>query len=316
MGAMNYPINLIQRAGSTSGVLTLSNGPQIPVEQIQRLLDAVCADMSIQTRINDAYEKTGAEKLVWKDSFANGKGGDTVDQKRVLDLAAHRIAAIAATAPEVAAELGAPLTDSLTFFRQVEVDVVPMLLQALSLATKNSDIGSNYQTAYRMVDYYERRGDSAAPRCGEHRDYGTLTIIFQDGAGGLEAKVAGEWQPLPPASTVLIFGWCSQVRSNARIQAALHRVVDSAHVGATVPRRTAAVLFVAPDADASVAPVVLPGEEVKYRNLKRAGDLKGIMARKWEMREGTLADHKVAAELEEQRLYKTQDAIVEHMVGM
>ena len=87
----------------------------------RRLLDAVCADMSIQTRINDAYEKTGAEKLVWKDSFANGKGGDTVDQKRVLDLAAHRIAAIAATAPEVAAELGAPLTDSLAFFRQVAV---------------------------------------------------------------------------------------------------------------------------------------------------------------------------------------------------
>ena len=76
-----------------------------------------------------------------------------------------------------------------------------------------------------------------------------------------------------------------------QVRAALHRVVDARASGAVVPRRTAAVLFVAPAPHASIAPAVRPGEEVHYHTLSRADDLKGIMARKWEMREGIHAHH-------------------------
>lgn len=298
------------------GVATLTNAPKVPLTQIRELMDHINQSKSIQQRMNEAYARTGAEKFVWKDSHAKNTS-ITVDQKRVLDLAAHRIAAIESAAPELADELGTPYQDSLAFFHGIEQDIVPPLMKALRAAAQNDDIGSHgrWQTAYRMIDYYERPSQSAAPRCGEHRDYGTMTLIFQDGTGGLEVEIDGKWQAMPPSAVVLLFGWCTQVRSNDRIKAALHRVVDSAQDGDTTPRRTAAVLFVAPDADASVIPAVLNGEEAKYRNLKRAGDLKGIMARKWEFREGTLAAHKMAAELEEQRQFKTQDDIVQHVFG-
>ena len=70
----------------------------------------------------------------------------------------------------------------------------------------------------------------------------------------------------------------------------------------------------APAPSACITPAVQPGETALFNNLNRADDLKGIMARKWEMREGTIPDEHVEAELEEQKRFKTQDAIVAHVV--
>jgi len=306
----------LRRACKGTGVVLLGGIPDAPLDKIRELLDAVAARPDIQDRVNEAYQATGAKKLVWKDSFATGRGGDSVDQKRVLDLAAHRIAAIEKV--QRGREIDEPLTESLEFFHQVEQAVVPKLLEALGTTGQVPLISEEHDwlTAYRMVDYYARPSDSRPPRCGEHRDFGTLTLIFQDGMGGLEVQVGDKWVPVPPKDTVLLFGWCSKVRSNDRIPAALHRVVDSpvADKNSVVPRRTTAILFVAPGADASVAPVVLPGESTHYGGLKKAGDLKGIMARKWEFREGTIDESQIAAEVEERRRFKTQDDIVAHVL--
>ena len=195
-------------------------------------------------------------------------------------------------------------------------------------------------SAYRMVDYYARGGEwvgeeeeGVPPRCGEHRDYGTMTLIFQDETGGLEVFVEGEegeegeWVPVPGGETVLLFGWCTKVRSNDRMNAALHRVVNpkgrergqeevKEEKEEEVPRRMAAILFIAPLPEARVVPVVEKGEGgERYEGLEKAGDLKGIMARKWEMREGTIEKRKVLKELDEQKLFKTQDDIVRHVFG-
>ena len=46
----------------------------------------------------------------------------------------------------------------------------------------------------------------------------------------LDEESGGAWRPVsvPPAgSAVLLFGWCANVRSNDRVPAALHRVVDA-----------------------------------------------------------------------------------------
>ena len=309
----------LKRAGETSGILTLSNLPPnctCPLDSVRDLLDAVRADPSVQTRVNDAYAKTGSHKLVWKDSFAHGKGGNNVDQKRVIDLAAHRMDAIKTDCPSVVEELGEPLANSLGFFQSVETELVPRIMTALGTASGNACIAEeakDFLTAYRMVDYYARPSQSAPPRCGEHRDFGTLTLIFQDGVGGLEVQLDGVWNPLPPSAVVLLFGWCTHIRSNARIKAAMHRVKDPVCNDTIVPRRTAAILFVAPNMSASVAPTVLLNEEAQFVDFKTAGDLKPIMQDKWEMREGTIPEDKIKAELEEQRLFKTQDDIVKHV---
>jgi isopenicillin N synthase-like dioxygenase len=45
-------------------------------------------------------------------------------------------------------------------------------------------------------------------RAGEHSDYGTITLLFQDDIGGLEVlKKSGEWfpaRPIPDTGTLLI----------------------------------------------------------------------------------------------------------------
>eukprot|EP00935_MAST-01C_sp_MAST-1C-sp1_P000229 g229.t1 len=304
-------------AACKTGVLSISGMEAFPMADARVLMDCLAGASALQEKLNSAYQATGAAKLVWKDSFASGKGGDSVDQKKVLDLAPHRLEAISKACPEALDALGAEFHQLLGFYQRIEESIVPKLLQALSTAvgaqmTKLAD----YSSAYRTLDYYEREADAKAPRCGEHRDYGILTLIFQDDVGGLEVKINGSWTPVPPGEAVLLFGWCTQIRSNGRLPAAMHRVSDPrSGKGKTIPRRTAGVLFVAPNPSASIAPVVGPGEVAKYR-YTRADELKGIMARKWEMREGTIAAEKVPAELKEQEAFKTQDDIVQRHIGI
>ena len=58
-----------------------------------------------------------------------------------------------------------------------------------------------------------------------------------------------------------------------------------------VPRRTSAVLFCAPKlSDTPLEPVVREGEARVYISGIKAGQLRGMMARKWQKREGTLSE--------------------------
>jgi isopenicillin N synthase-like dioxygenase len=59
----------------------------------------------------------------------------------------------------------------------------------------------------RLVDYFPCATPSG-PRCGEHRDYGTYTIVFQDStAGGLEFETEdGKWIKVP-ASVEAVVSW-------------------------------------------------------------------------------------------------------------
>lgn len=74
----------------------------------------------------------------------------------------------------------------------------------------------------------------------------------------------GAWRPVdvPAGSAVLLFGWCANVRSNDRVPAALHRVVDAAPKAAAggVPQRQSAVFFLAPAPETALEPVIMPGE--------------------------------------------------------
>ena len=189
---------------------------------------------------------------------------------------------------------------------------------------------------YRLVDYYPRPVASPAPRCGEHRDFGLMTLIFQDDAGGLEVFVNGAWQPVhtsgaysKPNSAVCVFGWCARIRSNDRIAAVLHRVRDSearleaADVKGVVPRRNSAVLFVAPARGALLTPPDDDeGQQAEeegngYCDGILADDVYNEIARRWKKREGTLPElstsPRAAVEppLAEEKPITTQDDIIE-----
>lgn len=135
---------------------------------------------------------------------------------------------------------------------------------------------------------------------------------------------------------IMVFGWCTQIRSNGRIPACLHRVTDDDdgdvdeddltsdnkgqdETNVIVPRRIAAVLFCAPKRpETPLEPVILDGEERVYISGVKAGQLRGKMARKWQKREGTIRDTDRILEEEEilaTKMY-TQDDVIQKTIAV
>ena len=301
--------------GAQDGVLLLTDLPAAPLAEVRSVFDSfsTAEGQDVAQRLNRAYPKN----LVYKDSYASGNGGPNVDMKRVLDLSPERIECIERVDPNVVslARTG-PLGKTMMFWDSLRNQIVPTLLAAVAGAVGSDDVVTDASLNYRMVDYYPRPASSVAPRCGEHRDFGSFTLIFP-GSPGLEIFTGGEWRQIdavPEGNAILMFGWCTQIRSNGRLPAALHRVGDCAPGDdGTIPRRTSAVLFVAPKStETALEPVVRKGEEARYISGIKVGMLRGKMARKWRNREGTLsAEDKI---LEEEEILatnmKTQDDVV------
>jgi isopenicillin N synthase-like dioxygenase len=72
---------------------------------------------------------------------------------------------------------------------------------ALSLGLEESYFARQYTreplTLFRIFNYPPPR-DPASWGVGEHTDYGLLTILLQDDAGGLEVKSRSQWIAAPP----------------------------------------------------------------------------------------------------------------------
>lgn len=262
--------------------------PKAPIAEIREALTNLSNRPDLSERLNKAYPKN----LVHKDSFGVGKGGPNVDMKRVLDLSPERLEAIRTNDPELAVLEEGSLGASLAYWENLRTTVAPKIVRALADAIGSEDVALDASFNYRMVDYYERNQNDTdavmAPRCGEHRDFGSFTLVFPSHAG-FQVSVDGEWEDLPPVeegTAILLFGWCTQIRSNGRIPACLHRVVDADRVS----QRTSAVLFCAPKKEETpLEPSVREGEERVYVSGIRAGQLRGRMRRKWQKREGTLS---------------------------
>lgn len=298
---------------ANEGVLLLTDLPKAPISEIQTAFDGLATRPDLSARLNMAYSKN----LVYKDSFAIGKGGPNVDMKRVLDLSPERLEAIRANDPDLAVLEQGSLAASLAYWEHLRTEFAPKIVRAVADAVGSEDVVNDAAFNYRMVDYYERNQDSDsidAPRCGEHRDFGSFTLIFPNHPG-FQVSIDGEWMDLPcieEGTAILLFGWCTQIRSNGRIPALLHRVIDADNV----PRRTSAVLFCAPKLeDTPLEPEIRVGEERVYVSGIKAGQLRGKMARKWQKREGTLSREGMI--LEEKEILATdmltQDDVVKTM---
>jgi isopenicillin N synthase-like dioxygenase len=149
---------------------------------------------------------------------------------------------------------------------------------------------------------------TAPTGCGARTDYGTFSIIFQNGTPGLEledADAPGIWIPVPGDVIVILTGWCALVLSGGRIRPARHRVRRTPGVG-----RLSAVLFIAPDLDAKLKP--LGGMNSTPFSKIMSGKVnvewfKDTMAKRWRYCEGN-------ERLDANGIRATQDSEIERLV--
>lgn len=235
-----------QLADAEEGICIIQDiGLEAPTLSIKNIFRKIHGDPELSQRLNDVYPTRGIFKDGSKKSLQN------VDQKVAFDLSPSRLGAILKNDLDLVNDLGDDFRQILTFYGSVQEKIIPRLIGLTEKAINDGremNIHQQMNYNYRLVDYYPVQSNTS--RCGEHRDYGTFTLIFQDGSvGGLEVFGNGAWVPLPPnADMIFLWGWSAAILSNGRIQAPLHRVVSTQKdKGDTLAsRRNSAIFFVAP----------------------------------------------------------------------
>jgi isopenicillin N synthase-like dioxygenase len=116
---------------------------------------------------------------------------------------------------------------------------------------------SRAEPSVRMLHYPPLHAPPAPGqlRAGAHTDFGGLSLLFQDDAGGLEIQAAdGTWIPAPalPDTAIVNTGDLIERWSNGLFRSSPHRVVNPE--GAAASRdRYSVVLFHSPNRDAEIA---------------------------------------------------------------
>ena len=272
----------IRLLGPNSSVASVDLGIQAPFTAIRALFDYLYTHQHDAAALNATYPLRGILKTSAMHKTAS-------DQKFTIDLSPKRNTLIPAPLQRLLADHG--LNEVLEFFSTASNDV-PHVLDSLCVLA-DVDLAKAHQgwtMNFRLCDYHP---DTAAPQsdngCGSHTDYGTFTIIFQDGTSGLEledANAPGTWVPVPGDATVILTGWCAVILSGGRISAARHRVRRVPGV-----RRLSAVLFVAPDLEVPLKPLegALPVKQ--FSDMVQKGEMdvntfKQVMGKRWRYREG------------------------------
>ncbi len=131
---------------------------------------------------------------------------------------------------------------------------------ALSLQLEESYFAERYThdplTLFRIFNY-PPPPDPALWGVGEHTDYGLLTVLLQDDAGGLEVRSRSRWVAAPPVpgSLVCNIGDMLDRMTRGVYRSTPHRVRNP------VPRpRLSFPFFFDPNFFAQVRPIDLPGE--------------------------------------------------------
>ncbi|KAB7494551.1 putative 2-oxoglutarate-dependent dioxygenase [Armadillidium nasatum] len=103
-------------------------------------------------------------------------------------------------------------------------------------------------------------------RCGEHTDYGTVTLLFQDNIGGLEVKNRNnEWvqaHPVPGAILVNV-GDMLQTLTSGRLVATPHRVLIPEEERLKRCSRKSVAFFVNPNKKVVLKPFGAPEDDKK-----------------------------------------------------
>lgn len=101
---------------------------------------------------------------------------------------------------------------------------------------------TRHRSCLRALNYphQDKTPEAGQIRAGAHTDYGSLTILAQDDAGGLQVRNAtGEWQDIEPTpgAYVINLGDLMARWTNDRWVSTLHRVVNPQDIAGITARR-------------------------------------------------------------------------------
>lgn len=289
---------LTSHVAGMDDLVLLDSTVTAPFNSIRQLFDHLRAHPEIADALNATYPSRGVFKTA---AFKNGQS----DQKLTIDISPNRLARVPADLHSSLASHG--FTEVTKFFSELTAKHLDHLLSMLgsAIGTDLFPLHRSRNINFRLCDYTP---DTAAPQsengCGAHRDYGTFSIIFQDGTAGLEIEDAsrpGEWLPVPADKVVMLCGWSAFIVSGGELRAVRHRVRRQPGV-----RRLSAVLFVAPDLDVTLQPITSGKTTVRFspdvlQGKVNVGWFKEFMGKRWRWREGNaqLEDGEVVSQDED-----------------
>jgi isopenicillin N synthase-like dioxygenase len=130
----------------------------------------------------------------------------------------------------------------------------------------NSSVRLNHYPVGDPVPADERDGlrELGDTALGYHTDPGVLTLLLQDGTGGLQAQAAdGAWVDIVPTPGTIVVNLADamQVWSNDRYRAAIHRVIPM-----TSSDRLSIPYFLNPQRDAVIEPIAALASTPRYRS--------------------------------------------------
>jgi isopenicillin N synthase-like dioxygenase len=171
-----------------------------------------------------------------------------------------------------------------------------LALRLLSAMASNLGVNASYlargfadaHTSFLRLNYYPQCTFVASAErlfgVGEHTDAGALTLLLQDDQPGLEVCRDGQWHLVEPTPGALVInvGDMTQVWSNDRYRAAVHRVVTNPSGD-----RYSVPFFLSPSYETTYAPLpttITPERPARYRpiqwrefrTLRAAGDYADI----------------------------------------
>jgi hypothetical protein len=263
----------------------LDPGVKAPFKAIQQLFDHLQSNPEDAAALNATYPRRGIHKTA-------ATSNPISDQKFTIDLSPNRSESIPSELSTSLSKHG--LQEILTFFNNVDQTWSTRIPDSLRVLSGGVDLMPAHrapQVNFRICDYNPQTASPESEKgCGAHTDYGTFSIIFQDGTGGLEFENPSSndtWIPIPGDATVVLAGLCAVILTGAGVVAARHRVRRTPGV-----RRLSAVLFVAPQPDAVLSPLAGSSDLGKqFSRPVRDGELtvgwfKEFMGKKWRHREG------------------------------
>ncbi|PFH60666.1 hypothetical protein XA68_10578 [Ophiocordyceps unilateralis] len=274
----------------SAGFIYLKNHP-IPADVLRRTF----------SRSADFFQLPSADKqaLGWTTAEANRGYSAPGREKTTQLLDINQVAEVRASAPDLkeSFEIGRephPVHDNLwpaeegklQGFRADMLDffdrcrhVYQQLMGAIALAmgldvtffdgfidANDNQLRLLHYPGVKVDDFKSKPGQV---RAGEHSDYGSITLLFQDNRGGLQVKSpTGMYvDATPMEGTIVVNAGDLLARwSNDIIKSTLHRVVEPPHSsGEEYPPRYSIAYFCNPNADSLIEtiPGTYAGEEDK-----------------------------------------------------